>query len=412
MIEFKLPDVGEGLHEAEILEWLVQPGDRVTLDQPIVDIQTDKATVQIPAPSAGVIREIRAAVGKLARVGDVLVVIDPETSPPAAPSPPVAEALIAPTSPTSQPNPTGRVLAAPAVRKYALDHGINLQQVTGSGPAGRVTLDDVKRYAEQPISTTPVAPTVAAPAAPVAATPVTATPTEPSPTHTKLVLHGLRRRIAERMEQANQIPQATVFEEVDASSLVKLRDLLQPEAERQGVRLTYTALLIPLIIQSLKEQPQFNATYEAQQHELLIHHHYAIGVATAIDDGLVVPVVHRAEGYSMLALCRELQRLTEAARERRLSLSELTGSSFTLTNFGSFGGLQGTPILNPPEVAILGVGRIEPRPRVVEDTLAIRPTLNLALTFDHRVIDGAGAARFLRRLAQLIHQPELLILLR
>lgn len=400
MYEFKLPDVGEGIHEAEILAWRVKAGDMIKRDQPILEIQTDKAVVEIPAPVSGTVAEIRAEPGQMATVGQVLVVIAPEGQK----TPPAAAAAKA--------GPPQRVLAAPAVRKLALELGIDLTRVAGSGPAGRVLPSDVRKGAEQPQPPVPpqengegtkkvTAPTVLPAAAP------------PRPQSGEEIveedaLHGLRRRIAERMEQAWRVPHVSTFDEVDVTGLVALRRHLQPEAERRGVRLTYLPFIIKAAIQTLKEFPYFNASLDLTQQKILLRRYYHIGVATAVPEGLLVPVIRHADQRTLLQLAGELSRLAEAARQRSLSRPELSGSTFTITNFGSFGAQQGTPIINPPEVAILGCGRIEEKPVVRDGAIVARTMLPLALSFDHRLIDGAAAAAFLNRLKTLLADPNLL----
>lgn len=430
MYEFKLPDVGEGIHEAEILKWLVKVGEKVAQDQPMLEIQTDKAVVEIPSPVAGAIAEIRAETGAIAHVGDVLVMI--ETSNGQAPS------MAAPTQTVSSPatpqdgngshkaaakspgiaGPGKRVLAAPAVRKLALELGIDLSQVPASGPAGRVLPTDVRRFVQQQAEAKPAE--VKAEPTP-SETEINASPEapqEPAPaplqTGQEIIeeepLQGLRRRIAERMEQAWRIPHVTSFEEVEVSKLVALRQHLQPEAERRGIKLTYLPFMIKATVLVLKEFSYFNATLEMDKQKILRRRYYHIGIATAVPEGLLVPVIRHADGLTLLQLAAELNRLSELAQQRRLSQVELSGSTFTITNFGSFGGYQGTPIINPPEVAILGCGRIEERPVVVQGQIEARPVLPLALSYDHRLLDGATAGAFLGRLKTLLADPNLLFL--
>jgi pyruvate dehydrogenase E2 component (dihydrolipoamide acetyltransferase) len=369
-------------------------------------------------------------------VGDVLVVIEPiqgRTSPgatlaPATHLPPDRSAL----SPTQAhtfgiAGPGKRVLAAPAVRKLALELGVDLSQVPGSGPAGRVLPSDVRQFMElnAPVPSPPQAqPETAASAAKVTAPAGYLQESEPTQTGTTLPLstpaveesiteeplQGLRRRMAERMEQAWQIPHVTSFEEVEVSRLVALRQQLQPEAERRGVRLTYLPFIIKATVQVLKEFPYFNATLDMQRQKILLRGYYHLGIATAIPEGLLLPVIRHANQLNMLQLAAELQRLADLAQQRKLSPTELAGSTFTITNFGSFGGYQGTPIINPPEVAILGCGRIEEKPVVVQGQIEARPILPLALSYDHRLIDGATAGAFLARLKRLLTDPNLLFL--
>ncbi|RME46165.1 MAG: 2-oxo acid dehydrogenase subunit E2, partial [Caldilineae bacterium] len=226
----------------------------------------------------------------------------------------------------------------------------------------------------------------------------------------EIPLRGLRRRIAERMEEAWRVPHVTSFEEVDAGGLVALRQTLKPEAERRGVALSYLPLIVKAVVQALREFPTFNATLDMSAGKILLRRYYHIGIATATDEGLVVPVLRHADRRSLFELAAEITRLAEGARRRRLPLEELTGSTFTITNVGSFGGRYGTPIINPPEVAILGLGRIEERPVARNGELAIRPILPLMLSYDHRLIDGAAAGEFLARLQVLLSNPTLLML--
>ena len=403
MVEFKLPDVGEGIHEAEVLQWLVNPGQTVARDQPIVEVQTDKAVVEIPSPIAGVVAEIRAEAGAIARVGDVLIVIRE-----AGQSPPIIEE-----SPAALPRPPmlglagpgQRVLAAPAVRKLALELGIDLAQVPGSGPAGRVLPNDVRQFANQkPVESPPASPEPRPPAAPLRAMPPGQETIDEEP------LRGLRRRIAQRMEQAWQIPHVTVFDEADAAHLVDMRRRLAPEAERQGVKLTYMPFFIKAAVQTLKEFPYFNASLDMAGQKILLRRYYHLGLAVAVPDGLMVPVIRHANRLNLLQLAAEVARLAHLARERKLGQPELSGSTFTITNFGSFGAAQGTPIINPPEVAILGCGRIEDKPVAVAGQVQIRPMLPLALSIDHRLLDGAAAAQFLTQLKQRLSDPARLLL--
>lgn len=385
MLEFRLPDVGEGIHEATIAGWLVEVGDSVRLDQPIVEIETDKALVEIPAPAAGVIAEIALPQGTTAKVGDVLVVIDEAQN--------GAQAV-------SGQTPRKRLLAAPAVRKRALQLGIELAQVPGSAAAGRVTLDDLERFAAQNVP----------PAKPVPAPPALAKDADGS--SDMQALQGLRKRIAERMQSAWRIPHVTSFDEIDVTRLVKLRKRIN-DARAGEQRLTYLPFIVKAVVQALQQQPAFNASLDMEKG--IIHHHrqYHIGIATALSQGLVVPVLRDADALSLLALQVELNRLAALARERKLSPSELNGSTFTITNYGSFHGRFGTPIINPPESAILGCGRIDKKPAIKGRKIKARAFLPLALSFDHRLHDGAAAAQFLNQLSSLLADPgQLLIRLR
>ncbi len=374
--KFTLPDVGEGIAEAEILCWRVGAGEMVAQNQPMLEIQTDKAVVEIPAPVAGQIGQIHVPEGQMARVGDLLVTITPT----AAELLPAAGGLAA--------GPGQRILAAPAVRKLAREMGVDLADVAGSGPAGRVLPDDVRSLVAQ------TAPPVVAPES---------SREEP--------LAGLRRRIAERMAEAwRTIPHVTIFEEVDASELVALRRQLTPQAQTQGVALSYLPFIIKAVVQTLKAHPYFNASLDMASQKIITHQHIHIGLATATDDGLLVPVIRHADRLTTLQLATEITRLAEQARQRSLPPTELSGSTFSITNFGSFGSSQGTPIINPPEVAILGCGQIADKPVAVGQQVEVRPVLPLALSIDHRLLDGAAAAQFLNQLTGLLAAPSRLLL--
>lgn len=430
--EFKLPDLGEGMHEAEIVEWLIKPGDTLKLDQTMVKVETDKAIVEIPSPVAGRVSEIRVQGGQVAKVGDVLVVF--ETPPDgdistsgksAVVSLAAASSAVQSTAAPQQPiteRGRPRVLAPPAVRKLAFELGVDLEQVTPSQANGRVTIDDVRAYAERAKATSTHPASSAPPAVGAGvvlgsvgglvparwggeAQPISTTQESREP------LKGLRKRIAEHMERAWRIvPHATAFDEVDGSGLVALRQALKPEAEKRGVRLTYMPILIKLLIPVLKQFPIFNASLDEERREIVYKRSYHIGLATASPEGLLVPVLRNADQLTLLDIARELERLIEGARKRTLLLPELSGSTFTLNNVGSFGGGSGTPIINYPEVAILAVGRLQEKAIVEQGQVLARPMMPLALSFDHRLIDGAMSAAFLARFKELVENPQQLLL--
>jgi pyruvate dehydrogenase E2 component (dihydrolipoamide acetyltransferase) len=437
MNELKLADLGEGMHEAEVVEWLVKVGDNVRLDQPVVRVETDKAIVEIPSPVAGRVSEIRFQPGQTAQVGEVLLVYDvPQgrsggkaqgstsvTAPPGSKagvegqhtqgarqhslqepvSVNIAPALASGTSTSN--GASRRVLAAPAVRKLAFELGIDLAEVPPSAPNGRVSMEDVRAYAER-------AKTSAAdkPAARTQNILVHA-PIQPLAEERREPLTGLRRRIAEHMERSwRTVPHATAFDELDASDLVGLRRALLPAAEKRGIRLTYLPLLIKMLIPVLKEFPIFNASLDEEKREIVYKHSYHLGVATASPEGLLVPVLRDADRLSLAEIATRLESLIEGAKKRTLALNELSGSTFTLNNVGSFGGSSGTPIINYPEVAILAVGRIEEKAIVRAGSLIAQARMPLALSFDHRLIDGALAGAFLARFKELVEHPQQLLL--
>ena len=440
MYEFKLADLGEGMHEAEIVEWLINVGDTTKLDQTIARVETDKAIVELPAPVTGKVSEIRVKSGEVAKVGDVLVIFETATSAKDTGKANNAPATAVPTgsanarvangqSPVSmmvavepqtlaQPSQSHpRVLAAPAVRKLAFELGVDLEQVPPSQANGRVTLEDVKAFAERPVGTQFIASSSVQPTQPaefVQPTPAVPAKTNqrvPSTQDERQPLTGLRKRIAEHMERSWRIiPHATAFGEADGGSLIAMREALKPVAEQRGVRLTYMPLLIKLLIPILKEFPVFNASLDDERREIIYKRSYHIGVATDSPEGLLVPVLRNADGLTILEIAAKLEKLIEGARKRTLSLPELSGSTFTLNNVGSFGGGSGTPIINHPEVAILAVGRLQEKAIVQNGVIIARPIMPLALSFDHRLIDGALAGRFLARFQELIENPQQLML--
>jgi pyruvate dehydrogenase E2 component (dihydrolipoamide acetyltransferase) len=344
--EFKLPDLGEGLTEGEIARWLVSEGDEIGEDDPLVEIQTDKTTVEIPSPAAGTVARILVPEGEVVPVGTVLVVIGEDgAAPAAADEQPRAEPL--PQRPDRAAEP-GKVRATPLVRKVAQELGVDLAGVTGSGPQGRITEADVRS----------------------AATP-TAAEGRREP------LRGIRRLIAEHMERSGRVPTVTYVEECDFTG-VDLRLLV--------------ATVLQACAQTLKEFPELNARLEGD--EIVYLDRYDFGVAVQTDEGLVVPVVRNCDTRSVPELDAEVGRLAEAARAGTLAPEELRGSTFTVTSAGKVGGLFTTPLLNVPEVAILSIGRIAPRPVARGGEVVIRQIGHLSLTFDHRVVDGARAAAF------------------
>jgi pyruvate dehydrogenase E2 component (dihydrolipoamide acetyltransferase) len=425
MHEFMLPDLGEGMQEAEIRRWLVQPGDIVKRDQPMVEVETDKAMVEIPSPVAGKVSAIRVPAGTVAKLGEILVVFDtPSSSAPSAPATTSSNGATAAQEATQtvtvaqSSNGSAkkqRVLAAPAVRKRAFELEIDLQQVPTSQPHGRVTMDDLETYIKQMNSAPSAAPVPAEPAhTSVEAPPpslqqpeatITTVPEERQP------LVGLRKRIAERMERSwRTVPHAVAFDELDGTELVALRQVLKPVAEQRGVRLTYMPLLVKLLLPALKEFPIFNASLDEERREIVYKRVYHVGIATDSPEGLLVPVLRNADQLSLIQIAQQLEHLIQGAQKRTLALSEVAGSTFTLNNIGSFGGSSGTPIINYPEVAILAVGRLQEKAIVRNGTIQARTMMPLALSFDHRVIDGALAGKFLARFKELVEHPQQLML--
>lgn len=383
--EFKLPDVGEGITEGEIVRWLVGVGDTVVLDQPLLELQTDKAVVELPAPRAGVIASVHGEPGQVVPVGTTLVVIEaagaPAVAPPTAPAAPSAPAREEDTPPRPHPG-ASLVQAAPATRRLARDLGVDLTRVAASGPRGRVLPGDVRAAASAPAARAP-------------------SPEDRVP----LVLTGLRRVMAEHMATSvREIPHVTVVERLNASELVRVRTALKGPAEALGARLTYLPWVAKALTLALADHPLFNARWDngtCYQYRA-VH----LGIATDTPDGLLVPVIRGADQLSVLELAQAMAAQTERAQARKLSAAELSGSTVTITGGGPLAGLFATPIINHPEVGILGVYRMQQEAQVINGALVPCPMLYLSWTFDHRMADGAQASRFLNRLKDLLADPD------
>lgn len=394
--DLKLPDIGEGVAEGEIVRWLVKPGDAVKEDQPLVEVMTDKATVEIPSPRTGTIAALHAEAGQMVPVGDLLVSIAVEGGAPAPAAPahgahgtaaPSTATSPAPTAPTPAPAAGARVEAMPAVRTLAKELGVALERVTGTGPGGRITADDVKAAAAGATTT------AAAPAA--------------NDDETRVPLRGLRRRIAEHMRRSlSTAAQFTFVAECDFTALVEHRMQAAARAEAAGVKLTYLAYLFRALPGVLREFPLLNASLDDATNEIVLKKRFHLGLATNTDEGLTVPIVHDADRLGLFALAREIERLAKAAREHHLKLDELQGGTFTVTSTGTKGGVLATPILHHPQVAILGVHAITKKPAVVRGQIVARDLGNLSLSLDHRVVDGAVGADFLYALVERLQTPS------
>jgi pyruvate dehydrogenase E2 component (dihydrolipoamide acetyltransferase) len=396
--EFKLPDIGEGLHEAEIIRWLIQEGDEVAADQPIAEIQTDKAMVEITTPVAGKVVTLAGPEGATVKVGEALIVVEQETG-----SAGQQEADSVEPAPLQRKK---RVIAAPSVRKRAREMGVPIEEVEGSGEGGRVTLADLERYVKERES-------AAAAAAPAleAAKPPSAGRNDGAVKEERLPIRGLRKKIAEKMvKSAYTAPHVTGMDEVDVTKLVEIRTVLAKQLESESIKLTYLPFVIKAVTRALQEHPIFNAMVDEETNEIVLKKEYHIGIATATKEGLVVPVIKHADQKSIRELAMEIADLSEKAHRHTLRIDELQGSTFTITSTGAGGGWFATPIINYPEVAILGVHAIKRRPAVVGDEIVIRDMMGLSLTFDHRVIDGEPAGRFMRTVARILEHPEQLLL--
>ncbi len=396
--QFLLPDIGEGVVEAEILKWFVKPGDSVVEDQPLAEVMTDKATVTIPSPKRGRVTRLHWKEGEVARVHHPLVEMELEggsvqapavvaAAAPAAPVPPVVEARPAPGA-------AGRALAAPAVRALARELGVDIQKVAPTGPSGRVTKEDVRGSAGAGGS----AASGAAPSA--------------LPGTVEVVpVRGLRRRIAEKMAQSTRTAAHFTFvEQVDATDLVVLKDRMAKGAEAEGVKITFLPFVLKAAVAALRKFPQLNASFDEARGEIHRKHWYDLGIAAATDQGLTVPVVRRADQRSIVDLAREIARLGADSRAGKLRPEDVGNSTFTVTSLGALGGMFATPVINFPEVAILGIHRIRPTPVARDGQVVIRDVMYVSLTSDHRVVDGTEAAAFTYEVIRHLENPALLFL--
>lgn len=375
-LELRLPDIGEGVAEGEIVRWLVPEGASVREDELLVEVLTDKANVEIPSPVDGILVKILAHPGSTVKVGEAIALIEAAGAVPAPPAPGKTE--VTPRLPDGPPAsesaprraPGSEALATPVVRKLSKDLGVDLSKVEGTGPGGRITEQDVR----------------------AAAVPASAA----GPPDERVPFIGKRRMAAKRMVLSKStIPHALLVDEADASNLLGMRDSLRETGQREGVKITILPFVVQAVVTALRIHPAMNASLDEERGEIVLKKHYDIGMAVDAEDGLVVPVIRDAGDKTIVELAREIERLAEKARAGKLSLSELSGGTFTVTSVGSIGGLFSYPVINPPEAAILGVHKIVKRPAVREGEIVARDMMYLSLSFDHRLVDGGTATRFM-----------------
>jgi pyruvate dehydrogenase E2 component (dihydrolipoamide acetyltransferase) len=455
--EFKLPDIGEGITEGEIVDWLIRPGDAVVEDQPMVEVMTDKATVTITAPKAGTVIETRGKIGEIMPVHAVLVVFDlagaaatSDSDAQAAPSGgttgrasngaakddegPAATAVGelrdslpglegAGRSHASAPQFASAVSrveadyfnekpkATPATRKLARDMSVDLRRVPPSGPLGRVTKRDVESFGRPASTLAPATGDIAAARAPSGHGGHAANSGPEGAREERVPFAGLRRRIAQRLALAMRTAAPSTFvEECDAGELKALRVRLAGIAEAKGVKLTFLPFIVKATVAALKRHPMINASLDEATNELVLKKYFHIGIATATDSGLIVPVVRDADRKSILEIARDIDRLAALARSGGAKSEDLQGSTFTITSLGALGGLMATPIVNFPEVAILGVHRMKQRPVVKDGQIVAGDVMNLSLSFDHRVVDGHVGAAFVYEVIGYLEHPDRLML--
>ena len=402
---FKMPDLGEGTVTAEVVEWKVKVGDLVQEDQVIAEVMTDKAAVEIPSPVTGRVVAITGQPGEMVAVGSELIAFDTSGAAPAEPAapapkpapgptsiPPAAsksQAATAPEAPAAAPAAASRVMASPATRRKAHVAGVDLATVSGSGPGGRISAQDLESV---------IAGKGGAAARPAAFA------ARKGVEEIKII--GVRRVIAERMSAAKRnIPHFAYVEEVDVTELEALRQYLNSRQPKGAPSLTYLPFLVAALVRVLERFPQCNAVHDAERNLILRHSAVHVGVATQTPDGLKVPVVKHAEARSLHDLAAEIRRVSEAARTNKAARDELMGSTITVTSLGKLGGIASTPVINAPEVAIVGVNKAVERPVVIDGTIAIRRIMNLSSSFDHRFVDGFDAAAMIQALKEKLEHP-------
>lgn len=420
--EFKFPDIGEGLTEGEIVRWLVKEGDEIKEGQSLVEVETDKALAEIPSPRTGTILKILAKEKEIVKVGQVIVVIGEKgealAAPPPSPSAPVPKpksvgvvgeleeapeetpAVAAKAEPIKAARVSEHVLATPSVRALAKELGVDINKVQGTGSEGRVLEKDVHQTAEgkaKPVEE--------------AKKPTKARKYDLYGYVERIPLRGVRRSIARAMVKSKYTaPHVSAMDEADVTELWRIREKEKKVAEGKGIKLTILPFIIKALIAGLTEHPYLNATLDDENEEIILKKYFNIGLATDTPEGLMVPVVKNAKEKSIFELAQESAQLAEKARNRTIDLADLKGGTFTITNYGAVRGMYGTPIINYPEVAILGIGRIQETPVARDGKVVVRRILPLSLSFDHRVVDGAEAARFLSTVIARLEDPDLILL--
>lgn len=419
LFEYKLPELGEGIHEGEIVKWLIQSGDKIEEDQIILEVQNDKAVVEVPSPVSGTVKDIIVSEGTVSVVGDTLVTIEVEgearnkgehnsteqgemkkkqekqenneKEP--------LEKIVA--AQNVVPAPNIKVLATPSVRKFAREQGIMIAEVPATGPHGRIIRDDVKGFVSGDTGERPQGKAVQD---------ATEVP-EAGSREERVPLKGIRKIIAQAMvKSVYTAPHVTLMDEVEVTKLVEFRNQSKPLAEKKGIKLTYLAFIVKALVAGLREFPTLNASLDDEKEEVVYKHYFNIGIATDTENGLLVPVIEDADRKSIWMIADEIRDLATRGKEGKLSSNELKGSTMTITNIGSAGGMFFTPVINYPEVAILGTGKINEKPMVRNGEVVVAPIMTLSLSFDHRIIDGATAQYFVNYIKELLEDPRLLIL--
>ncbi|TWE00322.1 pyruvate dehydrogenase E2 component (dihydrolipoamide acetyltransferase) [Peribacillus frigoritolerans] len=447
--QFRLPDIGEGIHEGEIVKWFVKPGDKIQEDDVLCEVQNDKAVVEIPSPVEGTVEEILVQEGTVAVVGDVLVTFDApgyenlqfkgdhgeeakaegeknteaqvqataeagqEVKKEAAPVQENSGVTGAGAQPQVEADPSRRIIAMPSVRKYAREQGVNIREITGSGDNGRIMKEDIDAFKNG--KTAPQQPTAQSEASQQNDTETTEKQKVSIPEgqypETREKMSGMRKAIAKAMVKSKQTaPHVTLMDEVDVTLLVAHRKKFKEIAAQKGIKLTFLPYVVKALTSALREFPMLNTSFDDEASEIIHKHYYNIGIAADTDKGLLVPVVKDADRKSTFAISQEINELATKARDGKLAPNEMKGASCSITNIGSAGGQWFTPVINHPEVAILGIGRIAEKAIVRDGEIIAAPVLALSLSFDHRMIDGATAQHALNHIKKLLNDPELLLM--
>ncbi|RUS46845.1 dihydrolipoamide acetyltransferase family protein [Cohnella sp. AR92] len=437
--EYRFPELGEGLHEGEIVKMHIAPGQSVTDEDIIMEVQNDKAIVEVPCPVNGKVLEVFGKDGLVMHVGDVVAIIEAEGELPESihasdaqssggnaatggadtqgqpAQAPAAAAPAAPAAPAAEAAPANAVvLATPSIRKLAREKGVAIASVNGTGKNGRITRDDVLAFAQggaPAAAPAQEAAPAAASAGQAAAAPAAKTVQVGTGVEERVPFKGIRKAIANAMvKSAYTAPHVTLMDEVDVTALVALRTRSKAFAEKKGVKLTYLPFIVKALVAACREFPVMNAMIDEAANEIVYKKYYNIGIATDTDNGLIVPVVHDADRKNIWSIANEIRDLASRGRDGKLTPNEMKGSTISITNIGSAGGMFFTPIINFPEVAILGTGRISEKPVIKNGEIVAAPVMALSLSFDHRIVDGATAQNFMNYIKQLLADPELLVM--
>ncbi|PHK50583.1 dihydrolipoamide acetyltransferase family protein [Staphylococcus edaphicus] len=428
--EFKLPDIGEGIHEGEIVKWFVKAGDTIEEDDVLAEVQNDKSVVEIPSPVSGTIEEVLVDEGTVAVVGDTIVKIDApdaedmqfkgsesdDSSSESAEAPAEEsakeEAAPAQSSSDEEVDESKRVKAMPSVRKYARENGVNIKAVSGSGKNGRTTKEDVDAYLNGgQASTTNESAAATTSEEPSSSAQPAAVSTEDEYPETTEKIPAMRKAIAKAMVNSKHTaPHVTLMDEIDVQELWDHRKKFKEVAAEQGTKLTFLPYVVKALVSALKKYPALNTSFNEEAGEIVHKHYWNVGIAADTDRGLLVPVVKNADRKSMFAISDEINELAVKARDGKLTADEMKGATCTISNIGSAGGQWFTPVINHPEVAILGIGRIAQKPIVKDGEIIAAPVLSLSLSFDHRQIDGATGQNAMNHIKRLLNNPELLLM--